>query len=173
MFVFRYFHYYENMIEWFVLVLVLLSLLPDIWFISDPYLQKHLAAFTFLLAFMQVFFISDLDLQKHSQKHSCSLYACRYSLYQMSEAFSRIHVPCIHSGIVYIRSRPTEAFSRIHVPCIHAGIVYIRSRPIQKHLVGFMILVFMQVQFISDIDLQKHLQQHSCFLYVCMQEQFI
>jgi len=51
---FRYFHYYENMIEWCVLVLVLLSLLPDIWFISDPYIQKHLAAFTFLLAFMQV-----------------------------------------------------------------------------------------------------------------------
>ena len=153
MFVFRYFHYYENMIEWFVLVLVLLSLLPDIWFISDPYLQKHLAAFTFLLAFMQVFFISDLDLQKHSQKHSCSLYACRYSLYQIqtyTEAFSRIHDPCIHAGIVYIRYRPTEAFITV-----------------------FIFIVFMQVQFIFDIDLQKHLQQHSCFLYVCMQEQFI
>ncbi|XP_023346076.1 uncharacterized protein LOC111715063 [Eurytemora carolleeae] len=53
----RYFHYYENMIEWCVLVLVLLSLLPDIWFISYPYLQKHLAAFTFLLAFMQVYLL--------------------------------------------------------------------------------------------------------------------
>ena len=50
----RYFHYYENMIEWAVLILVLISLLPDKWFYRDKYLQKHLAAFTFLLAFMQV-----------------------------------------------------------------------------------------------------------------------
>ena len=61
---FRYFHYFENVIEWSVLVLVIFSLLPNyfIKFESSKQVQKHLAAFTFLLAFMQVGLISRLQI---------------------------------------------------------------------------------------------------------------
>jgi hypothetical protein len=57
--VIRCFHYFDNVIEWSVLILVIFSLLPIYFmkFESSKQVEKHLAAFTFLLAFMQVWFI--------------------------------------------------------------------------------------------------------------------
>ena len=60
----RYFHYFENVVEWTVLILVIFSLLPNyfIKFDTSQQVQKHLAAFTFLLAFMQVTWVFPLLL---------------------------------------------------------------------------------------------------------------
>ena len=56
---FRYFTYFENFIEWIILGLVIFSLLPEQWvaFAEGKVVQKHLAAFTFLLAFMQLYLL--------------------------------------------------------------------------------------------------------------------
>jgi len=55
----RYFTYFENFIEWIILGLVIFSLLPEQWvaFAEGKVVQRHLAAFTFLLAFMQLYLL--------------------------------------------------------------------------------------------------------------------
>ena len=55
----RYFHYFENIIEWSVLILVIFSLIPRHFMVigqgdEGELVQKHMAAVTFMLAFMQV-----------------------------------------------------------------------------------------------------------------------
>ena len=52
----RYFHYFENLVEWAVIGFVIFSLIPSYYmtFGEGKQVQKHLAAFTFLLAFTQV-----------------------------------------------------------------------------------------------------------------------
>ena len=121
------------------------SIHAGIVYIRQRPIQKHLAAFTFLLAFMQVQLISDLDLYRSIQQHSLSCqHLCRYSN--------------------YIRQRPIQKhLAAFNFPAsIHAGIVDVRSRPIQEHLAAFtFLLAFMQVQFISDLDLYRSIQQHS------------
>ena len=106
------------------------SIHAGIVYIRQRPIQKHLAAFTFLLAFMQVQLISDLDLYRSIQQHSLSCqHLCRYSLYQIQTY--------------------TGAFSSIHFPAsIYAGIVIISDIDLQQHLVAFMLFVFMQVQFV-------------------------
>ena len=55
----RYFHYFENVVEWCVIGMVIFSLIPNHFMTfgtgdEGVLVQKHLAAGTFLLAFMQV-----------------------------------------------------------------------------------------------------------------------
>ena len=59
----KYFHNFENIVEWSVIILVIFSLIPeeamkklmDFFGVAEGVMvQKHLAAGTFLLAFMQV-----------------------------------------------------------------------------------------------------------------------
>ena len=59
----KYFHNFENIVEWSVIILVIISLIPEeamkslmnFFGVADGVMvQKHLAAGTFLLAFMQV-----------------------------------------------------------------------------------------------------------------------
>ena len=52
----RYFHNFENIVEWAVIGLVIFSLIPSHYmtFAEGKQIQRHLAAFTFLLAFTQV-----------------------------------------------------------------------------------------------------------------------
>jgi len=53
----RYFHYFENLVEWAVIGFVIFSLIPSYYmtFGEGKQVQKHLAAFTFLLAFTQLY----------------------------------------------------------------------------------------------------------------------
>ena len=56
----RYFTAYENYLEWSIIVLVILNLLPDYLLVkmgADRPLQRHLAALTLLLAFFQLYFL--------------------------------------------------------------------------------------------------------------------
>ena len=56
----RYFAAYENYLEWSIIVLVILNLLPDYALVkmgADRPLQRHLAALTLLLAFFQLYFL--------------------------------------------------------------------------------------------------------------------
>jgi hypothetical protein len=56
----RYLDNIENLLQWMVLLLVLVALLPRQWLegqdtgLAALRLQKHMAAFTFLFAFIQV-----------------------------------------------------------------------------------------------------------------------
>ena len=56
----RYFTEWENYLEWAVIVLVILNLLPWYWMKkmgADDHLQRHLAALTLLLAFIQLYLL--------------------------------------------------------------------------------------------------------------------
>ena len=56
----RYFTAYENYLEWSIIILVILNLLPDYALVkmgADRPLQRHLAALTLLLAFFQLYFL--------------------------------------------------------------------------------------------------------------------
>jgi len=56
----RYFTAYENYLEWSIIILVVLNLLPDYVLVkmgADRPLQRHLAALTLLLAFFQLYFL--------------------------------------------------------------------------------------------------------------------
>jgi hypothetical protein len=58
--VFRYVNDLENWMQWMVLLLVIVALLPQTWLEAHDgaeearNVQKHLAAFTFLIAFIEV-----------------------------------------------------------------------------------------------------------------------
>ena len=51
----KYFSQYENYLEWSVIVLVILDLLPKHWF--ELYLPRHIAAVTLLFAFVQLYLL--------------------------------------------------------------------------------------------------------------------
>ena len=55
----RYFSYFENVIEWSILLLVVFSLIPIslLKLSTGPSVQRHLAAFTFLLALIQLYLL--------------------------------------------------------------------------------------------------------------------